>query len=145
MKRNLILSIIACGAILALCPALRAQGDSPAPATPGGGGLHGGTGVEMLEKLTAALGLTADQQGQIKQIVEAARAQIMATRQTKSLTPEEKMAKAKEVREEANSQIVALLTPEQQAKFAELKEKIRDRREEGGESEASATPESFKN
>ena len=142
MKRNLIRSIIACGAAFALCPGL--HGQEAAPGAAGAGehqlGRSGGNGELVLEKLTTALSLTPDQQAQVEPMIEAAAAQIRAARQEKSVPLPEKMARCKEVLESASSQINALLTPAQQTKFAELKEKIREHRQGGSESEAAPSP-----
>lgn len=151
MKRNLILSIIACGASLVLSPGLYAQDGAPAAsgtnATTGGhpwGGHHGGGGMS-LERLTTELGLTADQQTQVKPILDTLHSQMQSIHQDTSLAPKDRMAKAKEARETANSQINALLQPDQQAKFAAMQAKMHGRHHEGGDAanpapSASATP-----
>jgi Spy/CpxP family protein refolding chaperone len=128
MKRNLILSIIACAASLAFCPAVQAQDASAAP-----GGL-------ALEKLTTDLTLTADQQAQVKPILETAGAQILSARQEKSLTLPERLLRAKRALEDASNQIDGLLTPGQQAKFAALKEQIRERPLGAEDSQPSPSP-----
>lgn len=142
MRTYLILWIIACGATVAPCPGLHAQ--DLAPNAGGAGqrqsGRSGGDGELVLEKLTTALSLTPDQQAQVKPIVEAAAAQIRAARQEKSVSRPEKLAKCKAVLENASTQINALLTPAQQAKFAELKQKIREHRQGESESQASSSP-----
>ncbi len=132
MKRNLILSIIACGASLALCPGLHAQDTTPAPATTTGtasgpeghplAGHHRGGGNPLLERLTTELSLTADQQAKVKPILEASHAQMQTIRQDVSLTKEDKMAKMKDARESMHSQINALLDPDQQTKYAAMLE-----------------------
>jgi len=141
MKHHLILTIIACGACLAPCPGLRAQDSSPSPSPSGlshGRFRERGDGLLTLERLTKALGLTAEQRSQIKPIVEGAAAQIRANWREKGLSVQEKIAKNKGVRENAASQINALLTPDQQAKFTELKQRIRERRE--GEATGQVSP-----
>lgn len=81
---------------------------------------------ERLEKLTRTLDLTEAQQAQIKPVIEQAKPQIEAIHR-------EAMEKAKTVMENTHSQIRALLTPEQQAKFDKMKaarEKMREARKE---------------
>ena len=135
MKRTLILSIIACGASLALCPVLQAQ-DTPAPsADTGGGGGHGGGrhgGGMSLEKLTTALTLTSDQQTQIKPILDTERASMQAARSDTTLSQEDKMSKMKDARDTANTAINAILTPDQQTKFAALIANMHSHRGGGG-------------
>jgi len=128
MNRNLILSIIACATSLAFCPAVQAQDASAAA-----GGL-------ALEKLTTDLTLTADQQAQVKPILETASAKILSARQEKSLTLPEKLLRAKQALEDASNQIDGLLTPDQQAKFAALKEQIRERPLGAEDSQPSPSP-----
>ena len=148
MKRNLILSIIACGASLALCPGLHAQDASPAPSATTGtdagpgqhpwGGHHGGG--ESLEMLTKVLSLTADQQTQIKPILETLHSTVQATRQDTSLTQQDRMAKIKDARETANTQINGLLTADQQTKFQELLEKMKNRHHGGENAQGAPSP-----
>ena len=130
MSRNLILLIIACATSLAFCPAVQAQEGSAVVAA---GGL-------ALGKLTTDLTLTADQQAQVKPILEAASAQILSARQEMSRTLPERLLRAKQVLEGASNQIDALLTPGQQAKFAALKEQIRERPLGAEDSQPSPSP-----
>ena len=145
MKRNLILSIIACGASLALCPGLHAQDASPAASVPAAnsgqhqwGHGHGGAG--FLDRLTTELSLTPDQQAKIKPILETFHTTMQAVRQDTSLTPQDKMAKIKDARASETTQINAILTPDQQTKFAAFQEKMHNHRRGGGEGQASPSP-----
>jgi len=102
----------------------------------------GGRGGDQLAHLTTALGLTTDQQAQIKPILDAAHTQVKATFQNSSLTQEQKMTQVKSTLEAANSQINGILTPAQQAQFATLKQQWHHHHGQGGDSSAnaSATP-----
>jgi Spy/CpxP family protein refolding chaperone len=147
MKRNLILTLIACGASFALCPALQAQDASPAPSTTGTdaaageqhGGHRGGGGGGMLARLTTELSLTPDQVTQIKPIVDAAQTQFQTIRGDTTLAQADRMAKFKDARDAEMTQIKALLTPDQQAKLDAFQEKMHNRRH-GGEGGASPSP-----
>jgi Spy/CpxP family protein refolding chaperone len=134
MKRNFILTIIACGASLALCPGIYAQDASPSTTGTDSGqhpwGHHGGG--DMLERLTKALDLTPEEVTQIKPILETQRTQMQAIRADTTLTQQDKMAKAKDVHEATTTQINAILTPEQQAKYAEMQQKMHNHRHGGG-------------
>ncbi len=151
MKRNLILSIIACGAGLALTSGLQAQDAAPAPGAPAAattgtdGGHHGGN---MLERLTKELDLTADQQTKIKPILDTFHTQMQSVHSDTSLSQEDRRSKMKDARETMNSGINAVLTPDQQTKFAAMQAKMHGHRhgeEAGGQPAAapaapSATP-----
>jgi Spy/CpxP family protein refolding chaperone len=146
MKRNLILSLIACGAGLALSTGLQAQDASPAPsAAVNDSGHPGGHHGDMLARLTKALDLTSDQQDKIKPILESAHTQMQSVHQDTSLAPEDKRSKMKDIRDTMNSQINAVLTPDQQTKFAAMQARMHGHRH-GGEDAAgspaapSATP-----
>jgi Spy/CpxP family protein refolding chaperone len=146
MKRKIILSIIACGASLALCPGLHAQEATTPPSTTGTeaggghqwGGHHGGGGLS-LERLTTELSLTADEQTQIKPILDTLHTTMMSLHQDTTLAPADKMSKMKDARETAVSQINAILTPDQQAKFAAMQEKSHHHHGGGG-ADAAASP-----
>jgi Spy/CpxP family protein refolding chaperone len=142
MKRNLILSIMACGASLALCPALHAQDAAPAPSTTGtDAGAHPWAHHgDMLARLTKQLDLTDDQQTKLKPILEAGHTQMQTIHQDSTLSQQDKMAKMKDARESLNSQINAVLTPDQQTKFAAMQEKMRNHRHGGGGPDAGGAP-----
>jgi hypothetical protein len=84
---------------------------------------HGGPG-NQLGMLTQKLGLSPDQQNQVKPILDAAHAQVKAIFTNTSLTREQKLAQVKETMQGAFGQINGLLTPEQQTQFAAMKEKM---------------------
>jgi Spy/CpxP family protein refolding chaperone len=111
---------------------------------PGGPGGGAGGGQKQLARLTGELGLTADQQNQVKPILDAAHAQITAVFGNTSLTPQQKFDQAKETMDAAHGQINGLLTPQQQAVFSTLKGQGGHRRfgpgGPGGEGAPSASP-----
>jgi Spy/CpxP family protein refolding chaperone len=75
-----------------------------------------------LEMLTEKLDLTEAQTAAIKPIFAAEANDIKAVWQDNSLSREQKQSKIAEIRKSSKEKINAILTPEQQAKFAELKE-----------------------
>ena len=91
------------------------------PGADGGPGKPGMRGENFAERLTKELNLTPDQQSQVKPVMEDTRSQMKAVREDASLTPDQKKAKAKEIREATNAKIKALLTPEQQQKMDQMK------------------------
>jgi len=102
---------------------------------PGGPGGPGGAG--QLDRLTTVLGLSAEQQGQIKPILDAAHAQVKTVFSNTSLTMDQKIAQVKDVMDAANGQITGDLTPQQQTEFAALKEQRGHRRWQGPEASPS--------
>ncbi|MGA3170523.1 MAG: hypothetical protein ABSE62_05870 [Chthoniobacteraceae bacterium] len=136
MKRNIILSIIACGAFVALCPALQAQDNSGGG---GGGGGHRG-GFLTLERLTTALTLTTDEQTQIKPILDTLHTTMTNMRADTTLSQDDRMSQMKTARDTAVTQIKAILTPDQQTQFDALLKQMANRRRGGGGSWGSPSP-----
>ena len=75
-----------------------------------------------LEMLAEKLNLTEAQTAAIKPIFAAEANDIKAVWQDNSLSKEQKQSKMADIRKSAREKINAILTPEQQAKLAELKE-----------------------
>lgn len=73
------------------------------------------------------LNLTADQQSQMKQMMQDEHAQMQALRSNTSLTPEQKKEQIKQLRESNHQKLMALLTPDQQAQFKQLRQQRRSR------------------
>jgi len=84
-------------------------------------GAHG----NMLQHLTAQLGLTADQQAQIKPILDAAHTQLQAIHNDTTIPRDQKFAKIKETMDAAHSQINGILTPAQQRQLAAMRGNFR--------------------
>ena len=75
-----------------------------------------------LEMLAEKLNLTEAQTAAIKPIFAAEANDIKAVWQDNTLSKEQKQSKIADIRKSAKEKINTILTPEQQAKFAELKE-----------------------
>ena len=73
--------------------------------------------MEQLERLKQALGLTPEQSDQIATIIKGNAPQRQAIFSDDSLSREEKGAKLHELMQGTQTQIRALLTPDQQKKF----------------------------
>jgi Spy/CpxP family protein refolding chaperone len=85
----------------------------------------GRVGPSELSRLQSLLGLSAEQVAQIQPILDATRAALEDLRaqvRTGSLSPADAKAKVKAVHDAQKAQIMALLTPEQQAKFSAMRE-----------------------
>ncbi|MCU1306778.1 MAG: hypothetical protein JWN45_1473 [Acidobacteriaceae bacterium] len=81
----------------------------------GGPGGHPGM-MGMAKKLN----LTADQQTKVKSIMESTHQQMQTVEQNQSLSQQDKQAQIKQLHESTKTQISALLTPDQQQKFAQM-------------------------
>jgi len=75
---------------------------------------------EKVSWMTKELNLTADQQAKLKPILEDQQKQIEAVWQDTSLSEDAKMARKKEIKQNTSTQIKALLTTEQQDKYASM-------------------------
>ena len=70
-----------------------------------------------LAKMTACLGLSADQQTKIKPILEEAIMEKQSVRADKNLTREQRQAKMQQLRVQMHEKVKPLLTPEQLKQF----------------------------
>lgn len=77
---------------------------------------------EGLQKLATQLNLTDEQKAKIKPLLQEQVTQLKAVHDDTSLSAEQRQAKMKEVHQNYHSQVMAVLTPEQQKKFAAIKE-----------------------
>lgn len=73
---------------------------------------------QHLQMLSEKLNLTDDQKAKLKPILQ----QMKAVREDSSLSEEQKRAKMKPIHESLHDQINAVLTPEQQAKFKQMRQ-----------------------
>lgn len=97
-------------------------------------GPHQGQHANHLEWLSKELNLTDSQKAQVKPILDEQSKQMRATQEDTSLTQEQKHEKMKQIHQTTHSQINGILTPEQQRKFAEMKEQHKGQREGSKES-----------
>jgi Spy/CpxP family protein refolding chaperone len=92
-------------------------------------GPHHGQHASHLEWLSKELNLTDEQKEKVKPILDEQTKQMHATQEDSSLNQEQKRDKMKQIHQTTHSQINDILTPEQQKKFAELKEQQMEHRE----------------
>ena len=92
-------------------------------------GPHHGQRTNHLEWLSKELNLTDEQKAQVKTILDEQSKQMRAMQEDTSLTEEQKHEKMKQIHQSTHSQINGILTPEQQKKFAEMKEQHKGQRE----------------
>lgn len=96
---------------------------APAPGKHAGMHHHNAESADQhLQMLSEKLNLTDDQKAKVKPILDDEMQQIKGVREDSSLSQEQKHAKLKSIHESMHDQINAVLTPEQQAKFKEMKQ-----------------------
>ena len=124
MKSMLKLPLVAVALSLAAPFTFAQDQDAPPPPPAGerGGQFKGGPGGDRLKMLSDKLGLTEEQKTKVKAILEDEMQKGKALREDKSLDRDAAHAKMQEIRKTHREQIRAVLTPEQQKKFDEMKE-----------------------
>lgn len=83
---------------------------------------------DMGDRMAKELGLTADQQTQMKALMVEEKKSMDAIKADESLTQEQKKEKGRQLRKDFQAKRQALMTPEQQKKAEEM----RANRPEGG-------------
>lgn len=115
--------LIALGAALLSLPVLRAEETAPAgaPPPPEHRERNRKEMKERGEHMAKELGLSADQQTQMKALMEEERKTAEVVRADASLTPEQKKEKMKGIRQDFQAKRQALMTPEQRKKAEEMR------------------------
>jgi Spy/CpxP family protein refolding chaperone len=142
MLKNMVrtAAVLLCGASLTLPamaqdntppppPSGQQQGPPPQGGGPRGGGRRGGP-EQRLKMLTEQLNLTPDQAAKVKAILDNGRAQMEASRGDSSASQEDRRAKMMEMMKSENTQIKAVLTPDQVTKLDALEKQQRERMRE---------------
>jgi hypothetical protein len=115
----------------------------------GGSGMGGHRGGHMMDPdqrlahMTKRYNLTADQQSQIKPILQDEQQQMQSMHSDTSMSRDDKMAKMKSMHEADNQKIEAVLTDDQKQKFEADQQKMEQHRAEhmqGGQGGAGAPP-----
>ena len=127
-------AVLLCGAGLVVASA-RAQDEAPAPPQQDGqqqGPPQGGRGMRMDPSRRAAmlqrrLGLTDDVTAKVTDIFTAGTAKMEALRSNSSLSREEMRSQMMAIHSDETSQVKALLTADQAAKYDEMEAHRRDR------------------
>jgi Spy/CpxP family protein refolding chaperone len=143
--RNLIITFALAGLLaLGAAPAARGQSsDSGQSGTAAGGQSgqrhrHGRMDPDaQLQRMTQQLGLSADQQKQIRPILVDRQQKMQAVWQNQSLSREDRRSQMMSIREDTRGKIEAVLTDEQKQTFEATQER-RGRR--GGEPQSQPQP-----
>jgi Spy/CpxP family protein refolding chaperone len=106
-----------------------------APAAPehvamGGSPMGPMTPEARLKMLTEKLNLSEDQQTKLKPILEDQSKQMKAVHDDASLAPADKQAKMKELYGSSVEKINAVLTPDQQAKWKQMRQEMMEKHKE---------------
>jgi Spy/CpxP family protein refolding chaperone len=125
MKTYRLLPLFALSALMA-APLLRADDTPPTPPP-----AHKEGRGDRLKELAERLNLTDDQKAKIKPILQDEMKALKALREDDTLDKDAKREKMMEIRKAHAAQILAILTPEQQAKFKAMQE--RRKGPDGGE------------
>jgi len=97
--------------------------ESQAPTPDKHAGMHHGESADQhLQMLSEKLNLTDDQKTKLKPVLQDQMQQMTAVREDSSLSHEQKRAKMKSIHESFHDQINAVLTPEQQVKFKQMRQ-----------------------
>ena len=78
-------------------------------------------GKNHMDRIANQLGLSDDQKAQMKKMHEDQAAQMKALKADTSLTADQRKAKAKEIHQQHMSQMEGMLTPDQKAKWEQMK------------------------
>jgi periplasmic protein CpxP/Spy len=108
---------------------------APAQSAPSQSGQSGSASQSSQGADDNPLCLTEEQKTKLRPIISDENQQMEAVRNDSSLSAEQKVAKANQIRETASPKIRAVLTPEQLQKLAELQ---KARQQQGGSSQQSA-------
>jgi len=123
----------------------QAPPSQPAPAAPSQSGASAQSGAGQAQAHAQSQGeednplnLTDEQKAKLRPIVADETQQLDAVRNDSSLSTEQKVQKANQIRENASPKIKAVLTPEQLQKLADMQQKARQ--QQGSPSSESQKP-----
>jgi periplasmic protein CpxP/Spy len=128
MKSNRFLPFILSGAMMLPIAALAQTGAAADNGANAPTSTSQAPDKERGEKFAEKLNLTPEQKADLKSIRDNEKQQAQAIKNDSSLTPDQKKAKFKELRKSSHEQMMAKLTPDQQAKFKEMRKEHRGHR-----------------
>jgi periplasmic protein CpxP/Spy len=140
--RNKLCTLALAGLLTVAGGAALAQDNAAPPAPPQGHGYghHDMNPDAQLQHLTKQLDLTAEQQTQIKPILENRDTQMKQIWQDQSLAPADRHAKVKALQEDSKGKIEAVLNDTQKQKYEAMQAKMQEHAHEhlqGGEAPAA--------
>jgi periplasmic protein CpxP/Spy len=127
MRRITVTLALAGLMVLGLCPASFAQySDSGQQGSAQGSQDHRHHRMDpdaQLQRMTQQLGLSTDQQSQIRPILVDRQQKMQALWQNQSLSQDDRRSQMRSIRHDANARIEALLTDQQKQKFEAMQER----------------------
>jgi hypothetical protein len=114
-----------------------AQDNPGQPGTPGPRRMDAN---RQLEHMTRALGLSADQQNQIRPVLVDRQQKVEALFQDQSIARQDRRAKMQSIRQDTQTRIEAVLNDQQKQKFEAMQEHMRGRGGRGGAQEGAPQP-----
>jgi Spy/CpxP family protein refolding chaperone len=127
------LTLLAIAALIMVVPTSRAlqnASNMQEHGAMGGSPMGPMTPENRLKMLTEKLNLTEDQQSKLKPIIEDQSKQMNAIHDDSSLAPADRQAKMKEIHESSIEKMNAILTPDQQAKWKQLRQEMMEKHKE---------------
>ena len=126
------LSTFALAGLLTMAGGAAIAQDNATPPQGQGYGHRGMNPDAQLQHLTKALDLTADQQTQVKPILENRDAQAKQLWQDQSLSQQDRHTKMEAIHQDANTKIEAVLNDTQKQKFAQMQTRMQQHEHGGG-------------
>lgn len=126
MKTSLAAITLTLAGLLIVPTMASAQADAPEGARRGPR-----TAEEQVKALKESLSLTDEQTEKVKVVITKSREKMKAVTDDKSLSQEDRRAKMREIGQATQEELTPILTPEQQAKWKEEREKRRAARAGG--------------
>lgn len=123
------LCTLALAGLLSMAGGAAIAQDNSAAAAQEQGQAYGHRGMNpdaQLQRLTKHLDLTADQQAQIKPVLENAHQQMMQIRQDQTLSPQDRHSKMQAIHEDTKSKIEAALNDTQKQKFEAMQARAQE-------------------
>ena len=111
----------------------QSQDQAPPPQNNADGGQRGPRQMDpnrQLEGMTKRLKLNSDQQAKILPILQNRAQQMESLRSDSSMSREDRQAKMRSIREDADSQIRAVLTDKQKKQYDEMQQEMRERQQQ---------------
>jgi Spy/CpxP family protein refolding chaperone len=136
MSRNfsiLFVVLAVAAAMMTVAPTSRALQTAPSAqehSAMGGSMMGPMTPENRLKMLTEKLNLSEDQQAKLKPILEDQSKQMKAIHDDTSLAPADRQAKMREVHASSVEKMNAILTPDQQAKWKQMRQEMTEKHKE---------------
>jgi len=123
-----LIAALAAGSLLMLSPALRADDATNTPPSAPPAGDHGpgmrGRGPNF-DMIAQRLNLTDDQKPKVKEILGSQREQMRDLWQNQDMSRDDRMAKMKSIREDADAKLKAVLTADQFEQWQKMESRMR--------------------